>query len=310
MPMRRFRVAEDSMRPTLVPGDEVVATSSRRPEIGDLVVFEHPSRSNFWMVKRCAPPPRPIASDDVWVLSDNLDVTTADSRSLGPLPVAGMFTVVERFDDAMFREAVTLLIDEDPALASQVERHGIPAYWSRPPGFATMVSFILEQQVSLESGASVFRRLEERVGDLTPQAILALEPGHIRASGVTGQKTGYLLDLAGRLAAGTLDLDALADMDTDAARRQLQSVMGIGPWTADVYLLAALGRIDVLPIGDRALQVGAGEALGMSRSPDPAELEVLAEPWRPIRSAAARILWHGYLERRGRAEPLVVDPVL
>jgi DNA-3-methyladenine glycosylase II len=83
-------------------------------------------------------------------------------------------------------------------------------------------------------------------------------------------------------------------------------VKGIGPWTADAYLLSALGFPDVFPVGDRALQVGTGEVLGMSSVPDEEELEIVSAPWRPIRAAAARVIWHAYLKRRGRVEPL--DP--
>jgi DNA-3-methyladenine glycosylase II len=91
-------------------------------------------------------------------------------------------------------------------------------------------------------------------------------------------------------------------MDDDAVRRALVALPGIGPWTADVYLLACLGRPDLWPVGDRALQVAVAEALGLAAVPDPGSLEGLGERWRPHRSTAARILWHGYLGRRGRVE--------
>ena len=101
---------------------------------------------------------------------------------------------------------------------------------------------------------------------------------------------------------GTLDLAGLAELPDDEVRRALVALPGIGPWTADVYLLACLGRPDLWPIGDRALQVAAAEALGLAAVPDPTALTVLGERWRPLRSTAARLLWHGYLSRRGRAE--------
>ena len=105
------------------------------------------------------------------------------------------------------------------------------------------------------------------------------------------------------MAAGELDLDGLATLGFSDARDILLGVKGIGPWTADVYLLSALRFPDVFPLGDRALQVGVGEVLGMTSAPDGDELELLSLPWRPIRAAAARIIWHSYLGRRGRAEP-------
>lgn len=306
MAMRRFEIAQDSMRPNLAPGDEVVAVDTREPSMGDIVVFPHPHRSEFWMVKRVADPPEPIGNDEVWVLSDNLEATQADSRSLGPLPKASTWTVIERLDTSSFTEACTLLADEDESLGSIVGEHGIPEFWARDPGFPTLVWLILEQQVSLESGAAMYRRLHEASGAMTPQAIVDLGEDSLRALGVTRQKSGYLLDLARGVLGGELDLDRLDTLPEEEARTTLTSIRGIGLWTADAYLLSAVRHIDVFPVGDRALQVGTGEALGMSSVPEPEELELVSQSWKPIRAAAARIIWHGYLARRGRVEP--ADP--
>lgn len=310
MVMMRFAVAEDSMRPLLVPGTELVATDSRRPGVGEIVVFPHPERENFWMVKRLATPPEPLDPQWAWVLSDNAEATRADSRSMGPVPLASLMPVVDRFDPVTFVEAVELLAGEDAALAALIGVHGIPDFWQREPGFANLVLFILEQQVSLESGAAVYRRLIEAGGEITPSAIVALDREGIIKSGVTRQKTGYILDLAEAILGGHLDLDSLSAYDPDTARSDLLARRGIGPWTADVYLLSALGHIDMFPVGDRALQVGAGEVLGMRSVPGPAELEILSQRWRPVRAAAARLIWHAYLTSRGRAEPVIQAPYL
>lgn len=310
MPIRRFQIAEDSMRPTFVPGDEVVATDSRPAEIGDVVVFAHPDRDDFWMIKRRVVPPEDIGPDRAWVMSDNPGVTTADSRTLGALPVAALMPVVDRLDTATFAESVMLLTSEDEALATIIERYGLPDFWRREPGFSNLVLFILEQQVSLDSGAAVYRRLLDSAGAVTPQAIVALGSDGIRRAGVTRQKTSYILDLAGALLGGTLDLDALVTANRDTARSTLLGLRGIGPWTADVYLLSALGHIDMFPVGDRALQVGAAEVLGMTSIPDPEELEILSERWRPVRAVAARLIWHAYLSIRGRVEPVTPTPNL
>ncbi len=304
--MRRFEIAQDSMRPNLVPGDEVVAQDSVDPAAGDIVVFPHPERGGFWMVKRVAEPPRPIAEDQIWVLSDNQDVTLADSRTLGPLSKSSMWRVVDRLDRNSFIEACMLLVTEDEALARVVDQHGLPDFWSRPPGFPTLVWLILEQQVSLESGAAMYRRVHEAAHSMTPQAILALGEASLRSLGVTRQKSGYLIDLAGAVWEGDLDLERLTGLPERDARAALISMRGIGPWTADAYLLSAVRHPDVFPVGDRALQVGTGEVLGMTSVPGPAELELMAQPWRPIRAVAARLIWHAYLARRGRVEP--TDP--
>lgn len=199
-----------------------------------------------------------------------------------------------------FADDVAALVASDPAVATVVAEHGSPTFWERPPGFATLVLFILEQQVSLASAAACYRAVLQRQGAMTPAAVLA-NPD-LRRDGVSRQKDRYLRALAEAVAGGSLDLDALAGLDDDAVRRELMRLPGIGRWTADVYLLACLGRPDLWPVGDRALQVATAEALGLGAVPDQPALEVLGERWRPRRSTAARILWHGYLRRRGRVE--------
>ena len=308
MAMRRFRIAQDSMRPNLSPGDEVVAVDSRRPAPGDVVAFAHPRRTDFWLIKRVADPPEPVAIDHVWVLSDNADATRSDSRTLGALPIDIMWTVVDRLDSASFAQACELLAGEDEALSQVLERHGLPDFWARDPGFATLVWLILEQQVSLESGAAMYERLYELAGAVTPENVSDVGIGEMREIGITRQKATYLSGLAAAVLDGSLDIEALDSLPLPEAREVLLDIKGIGPWTADAYLLSALRHPDVFPVGDRALQVGTAEALGMADTPDPEELEIVSESWKPIRAAAARIIWHGYLADRGRVEP--TDPTL
>lgn len=291
------------MLPNLGPGDEVVAVDTVDPRVGDVVVFEHPQRQGFWVVKRVGEPPHAIDSDQAWVVSDNPGVTRADSRTLGSLPLSIMWTVVERLDASTFAAACELLAAEDEHLDRIMDEHGLPEFWERAPGFPTLAWLILEQQVSLESGAAMFGRLHATAGSVDPESVLGLgEPG-MRSIGVTRQKAGYLMELAGRVSDGALSIEALDTLPLDEAREVLLGIKGVGPWTADAYLLSALRHIDVFPVDDRALQVGTGEALGMSRAPDPVQLEIISQPWGPVRAAAARIIWHGYLSVRGRIEP-------
>jgi DNA-3-methyladenine glycosylase II len=214
-----------------------------------------------------------------------------------------MMPVVTRLDPSTFAEASALLAEEDDALARVVSTHGLPDFWSRPPGFPTLALLILEQQVSLESGAAVFRRLVTAAGGSGPEHIVRLGADGIRACGVTRQKTEYLIDLAAAVLSGNLDLAGLDSVTEDRARGVLLEMRGVGAWTADAYLLSAQRRPDVFPVGDRALQVGVAEALGLSEVPGGEQLLILAEPWRPVRAVAARLLWHAYLMRRGRGEP-------
>ena len=203
----------------------------------------------------------------------------------------------------MFDESVASLLAQDPDLAHLVEQHGQPDLWLRPTGFPSLVLFILEQQVSLASAAAAYRKVLDRIGAMTPAALLASTPEELRLDGVSRQKDRYLRALATAVETGDLDVDGLALLGDDAVRRALTALPGIGRWTADVYLLSCLGRPDLWPVGDRALQVAAAEALSLETVPDQAALELLGERWRPHRSTAARLLWHGYLLRRGRTEP-------
>lgn len=303
--MRRFRVAEQSMLPSLAPGDEFVASRSLRPSTGDIVAIPKPGQPDFWLVKRVAARDG-LDPGQLWLESDNDSPGTVDSRTFGPVATDEAHTLVARLDQARFEEAIDLLTREDDALADAVSRHGRPAFWTRPEGFETLALLILEQQVSLESGAAVYRRLAVACGAVTPEAVLDAGEAKLRSIGVTRQKAAYLLGLAGRLGDGELVLESLADEGADRARGVLTAVRGIGPWTADAYLLSALRLPDTFPVGDRALQVGAAEVLGLSQPPDEIELEVLAAPWRPLRAVAARLIWHAYLDARGRAEPAIL----
>lgn len=206
-------------------------------------------------------------------------------------------------DDASFHEAATHLASRDPALAAIVARHGLPEFWSREPGLETLVLLILEQQVSLASARAAYDRLVARLGGLTTRGILTSTDEDLRADGFSRQKARYVRALATAIEDGSLDLHAVASLEDDGVRLALVALPGIGPWTAEVYLLSALRRPDTWPVGDIALQEAARRALGLDARPTPLELEAIGEAWRPHRASAARLLWHLYLsEPRARAD--------
>ena len=209
---------------------------------------------------------------------------------------------IEGLDEASFRAYALELAGSDPALGAVVDDYGLPGFWRRPATFATLVLLVVEQQVSLASAKAVFDRMMHALGAVTPETLLAVSPDDLGRVGLTRQKQRYVRLLAEAVATGSLDLAALAVLPDGDARSRLLALTGIGPWTADVYLLSALGRPDMWPVGDRALQVGVGEVLGRPTVPTPLELEDLGERWRPVRAVAARLVWHAYLARRGRAE--------
>lgn len=191
--------------------------------------------------------------------------------------------------------AVEELAQRDDDLARVYDQFGVPPMWDRAPGFATLIHMILEQQVSLASAQAAFDRLCEAVDPLTPEGFLALDDGELRAVGFSRQKTSYGRYLAQRLLDGALDLAAMSALPDEEVHAKLCELKGIGPWTADIYLLMVLCRPDRWPIGDRALVVAAREVKGLSADPTPQEMTELGEAWRPFRSVAARLLWHHYL---------------
>jgi DNA-3-methyladenine glycosylase II len=203
--------------------------------------------------------------------------------------------MVEVITPHRLRTGTEWLAGRDPDLARLVARNGVPPVWRREPGFATLVLIILEQQVSLASARAAFDRLQQALGEVEPEGFLALDDAELLAVGFSRQKAAYSRGLASGLLDGSIDLDALAALDDDEARSRLTGIRGVGPWTADVYLMFALGRIDTWPPGDRALLVSLGRAKGLDDVPTSATGIEMAEAWRPWRSVAARLLWHDYL---------------
>jgi len=193
---------------------------------------------------------------------------------------------------------VEWLAARDPDLAQIVARFGPPPMWAREPGFPTLIHIILEQQVSLASARAAFDRLLVATAPLTPAGFLALDDTTLRTIGFSRQKAGYARYLAQAIIEGRLDLDRLLELDDARARAALVALKGIGPWTADVYLLMALRRPDIWPVGDLGLVIAVQEIKQLPARPLGLEMETIATVWRPWRAVAARLLWHYYLNTR------------
>jgi DNA-3-methyladenine glycosylase II len=200
-----------------------------------------------------------------------------------------------------FTRAVADLGARHEELGAIVRRHGIPEFWFRPAGFATLLLLILEQQVSLASARAAFDKVDARVGGVTPETLLTLSDAELREDGFSRQKTRYARALSEKIVTGELDLAGLELLADDDARTTLVALLGVGAWTAEVYLLSALRRPDTWPVGDLALQESARRVLALEARPSPVELEAIGERWRPHRATAARLLWHQYLAERGRS---------
>ncbi|UCG23045.1 MAG: DNA-3-methyladenine glycosylase 2 family protein [Chloroflexota bacterium] len=197
-------------------------------------------------------------------------------------------------------EGVLELAARDEYLAGIVSKYGLPPLWRREQGFHSLIRIILEQQVSLASAKAAYNRLEQAVHSITPESFLDLTDEELKQIGFSRQKTRYGRELANALLDGSLELSGLGNLEDQEAKERLMKVKGIGPWTADIYLLMALGRPDIWPQGDLALEVAIQRVKGWKMRPAPEEVRRISDEWRPWRAVAARLLWHFYLnERKG-----------
>lgn len=198
-------------------------------------------------------------------------------------------------DTVSFRAALRTLTESDTRLAAIVDAYGPPPFWTREPGFPTLLHIILEQQVSLASALAAFRRVSEMTNPLTPESFLTLTDDDLLACGFSRQKARYGRALAQTILDKKLALNDLEKLPDDEVRDVLTRVTGIGPWTADIYLLIALRRPDCWPVGDLALVKAVQECLELPSRVSAEEMESLSQPWRPWRAVATRLFWHYYL---------------
>ncbi|HEY1274722.1 MAG TPA: DNA-3-methyladenine glycosylase [Thermoleophilaceae bacterium] len=194
--------------------------------------------------------------------------------------------------------AIEHLRTADPVMAGLVERIGDPtavaARRDRPgDAYGALLRAIVGQQLSTIAARTIYGRLTERFGNRTPtpRELLDDDPEELRAVGLSRAKVAYLRDLAEHVEDGELDLERLAELPDERVIEQLTAIKGLGRWTVDMFLLFHLGRPDVLAVGDLGIRRAAQEAYDLEELPDAAELERIAEPWRPHRSLACLYLW-------------------
>lgn len=194
---------------------------------------------------------------------------------------------------ASMQHALLHLKSRDPLLAQVIDRVGPYALQLRDPGFSTMARSIVYQQLSGRVASVIYGRLAEAAGGarLTPERVLRLRPVRMRALGLSCQKTEYIRDLARRTRAGQIDFAAFSALSDEAVIEALTAVKGVGVWTAQMFLIFALGRPDVLPTGDLGVRAAVRKLYGLAESPKPAELAELGAKWRPYRSVASWYLW-------------------
>jgi DNA-3-methyladenine glycosylase II len=195
-------------------------------------------------------------------------------------------------DSANLKKAMRHLARVDPDFARAIKEVGHPELRVVPSGFGGLMRSIVGQQVSVHAARSIWLRLEAAVPSMEPAEFLAMSDEQLRAVGLSGAKMKYGRSLATDIAEGRIDFDALHELDDTAAITMLTQAKGIGPWTAEIYLMFAHGRPDIMPGLDLGLVVAAQHLKKLRKRPDAKRLLKIAEAWRPWRSAAALLLWH------------------
>jgi DNA-3-methyladenine glycosylase II len=206
---------------------------------------------------------------------------------------AGVPHPIVNDNDAMsndYATAVAHLSAADPILAAAIERVGHCTLAPTGHSFLTLVDAIVSQQISIQAAAAIMRRLEAALGPITPEAVLASADETLRAAGLSGQKVRYLRDLAVYATGEAFAL--LPELDDEAAILALTAVKGVGRWTAEIYLLFALGRPDILPADDLGVRYAVQELYALPAPPPAKAVRALGETWRPHRSVASWYLWH------------------
>ncbi len=201
----------------------------------------------------------------------------------------------QRLDGPTLGRAIDRLAAIDADIAAALERIGYPIPRLREPGFATLLRIMVAQQVSTRAAAAIWGRLELACAPtVSAERFLALDDVALRAVGLSGRKIEYGRGLAAAVAGKALDLEGLAELSEEAAVAAISALRGFGRWSAEIYLLFALGRTDSFPGDDLAVQIGMQRLKGLTERPDRRRMDALAEPWRPYRGCAALFLWHYY----------------
>ena len=202
--------------------------------------------------------------------------------------------------DRVLNEGVRALKRKDPVMKRIIAEGATPPLRKRDPGFEGLAGIIVSQQLSVASAGAIWARFKTRFDPLTPEAVLAASDDELRGPGLSAPKIRTLKAISAAVVEGALPLETLHDLPADEAHATMTAVKGIGPWTADIYLLFCLGHPDAFPAGDLALQEAARIAYGLEARPTVKEFAVLAERWRPWRGVASKVLWAYYRIAKAR----------
>lgn len=196
--------------------------------------------------------------------------------------------------------AIDTLIALDPDFAGILDRAGPLPWRRRTPGFPGLLQAITAQMISNQAAAAIWARLRAIPGALDPATLIDLPEDTLRAAGLSRPKVAHARALAAAFLDGRLSAERIAAMADEEAVEAIAAVKGLGRWTAEVYLLFALDRLDIFPSGDIALAAALAHLKALSARPSPKDLRALAAAWQPVRSLAARLLWHHWRHVTGR----------
>ena len=201
--------------------------------------------------------------------------------------------MIETDDTSEVTTGLRHVTERDPDMAAALKQVGTPPPRRRPPGFAALLNIIVSQQLSLSAAAAIWQRLEA-VGEVTPDLVHGLGPDCLRRIGFSRPKIRYTLAIADMVRDRRFDLEELTTLDDAAAITRLTALPGIGRWSSEIYLMFCLGRPDIWPAADLALQEAVRTVKHLESRPNPALMDEIATAWKPCRSAAALLLWRYY----------------
>jgi DNA-3-methyladenine glycosylase II len=207
--------------------------------------------------------------------------------------------------EAELTQMIEQLIRIEPRFIHIVETHGPPPTRLVPQGLESLLRIVTDQLISLKSGAAIWKRVEGRLSPFDPDFIISHSVEELRTLGLTAAKARTFLAAAQAARQGMFEPARMATLTDTALISTLTTIPGIGPWTAEIYALSALGRVDCWPTGDLALQVAAQDFLKLEDRPDAQAMVEIGVPWRPYRSVAARLLWSHYRGLKGIGQAII-----
>ena len=202
-------------------------------------------------------------------------------------------------DQRYITRALNALAKRDDDLRAALSAYGKPKPRNRPEGFETFVNTVVAQQISTHAANAIMGRVRKRLPRLTPRTLMKVSDEDLRAAGLSFRKIEYLRGLAEAELSGRLGIKRLGELNDEEAIDRIVQLRGFGRWSAEIYLMFSLGRRDIFPADDLALQVALGRLKSLDKRPTAKEARALTEPWAPYRSAASLFLWHYY-----RGQPL------